>query len=215
MKIRLTYRQKEILDFIISYIRERGYSPTIREIMSGLSFASPRAVDYHLEKLEEARLIQRSSEKRGIRLFQQESENNQKTILIPLVGTAPCGGPLWAEQNIEDYYPISNKLIKHKKGTFILKAVGDSMNKEGIESGDLVLVDNQEQAQNGDNIVALLDDSATIKKFYKTDNHVVLKPNSTNPQHKPIILDSDFIIQGKIIDVIKNTDDSERLMPAV
>lgn len=210
MKSVITQKQKEILCFITKFIGETGYSPTIREIMTELGFASPRSVDYHLGILESNNLISRSSQKRGITVEDVLGKSgNYKTRLIPLLGAVSCGSPIWSEQNFEDYYPVSEKLLKNKDRVFLVRAIGDSMNLEGIDNGDFVLINAQDDANNGDIVVAMVNDGVTIKKFNKQGHHVILKPSSTNPQHKPIILDKDSRIQGKVVDVINNLDTPE------
>ena len=125
-----------------------------------------------------------------------------QTVNVPLVGTAACGNPILAEQNIEGYLPVSTSLAKPGSRYFLLRADGDSMNKAGIKNDDLVLVKQQAIANDGDKVVALIDDKATIKEFYKLKGAVVLKPKSTNQEHQPIILTEDFQIQGVVKAVI-------------
>lgn len=125
------------------------------------------------------------------------------TIEIPLVGSVSCGLPIFAQENIEAQIPVSTKLIRKSANYFILRAFGDSMNKKGINSGDLLLVKQQQVAENKDLVLALVDDDATVKEFINNGDTVVLKPHSTNPKHQPIILTTDFRIQGIIEKVIK------------
>lgn len=213
-RIRITYRQREIYDFIRTFIKEKGVAPTIQEIADNIGFKSKRAVTYHLKVLENLNIIKRDSSKRGIGIPQDISElKSEKTVLIPLVGRAPCGSPVWAEQNIEDYYPISQKIVEGKSGLFFVKAFGDSLNKAGVNEGDLILFQKQENAENGDIIAALINNEITIKIFQREGNFVFLQPNSNNPKHKPIILDSDFKIQGKMLHVMRGLNTTERLVP--
>jgi repressor LexA len=116
--------------------------------------------------------------------------------------TVSCGMPIFAEENIEAMIPVSNKLAKPNAKHFLLRASGDSMNKAGINNGDLVLVRQQQTAKNGDWVVALVDDGVTIKELSVSENAVLLKPRSTNKEHGPIILDRDFKVQGVVITVI-------------
>ncbi|MEE9349620.1 MAG: transcriptional repressor LexA [Flavobacteriaceae bacterium] len=127
---------------------------------------------------------------------------NIETVLIPLVGMASCGLPIFAEENIEAQVPISIKLIKKGHRYFLLRAKGDSMNNSGINDGDLVLIRQQNQAINGDRVVALINDEATIKEYHHTGELVVLKPKSNNKKYQPIILTDDFRIQGVVESVI-------------
>ena len=135
----------------------------------------------------------------------REDQNlaSNETVKIPLLGIVACGMPIFAEENIEAEIPVSVKLIKRSYKYFLLKAFGDSMNKKGINNGDIVLIRQQQVAENGDLILALIDNEATIKEYQNNGNTIVLKPNSTNPDHQPIILTSDFRIQGIVETVIQ------------
>ena len=126
----------------------------------------------------------------------------EQMINIPVLGNVACGFPFLAEQNIETEISISRKLIRKDKNYFILRASGNSMDKANIEDGDLVLIRQEQTAENGDNVVALIDDEATIKKFSNQGNIIVLKPQSSNKEHQPIILTRDFKIQGIVERVI-------------
>jgi repressor LexA len=120
------------------------------------------------------------------------------------VGSVACGIPILAEENIEAMIPVSKGLAKPGNRYFLLRAVGDSMNLAGIDDGDLVLVRQQPAAKNGDLVVALIDDAATIKEFYRAGDAVVLKPKSKNKRHQPIVLTEDFQVQGIVVKTIKN-----------
>lgn len=130
--------------------------------------------------------------------------SNAQTVKIPLLGNVSCGTPIFAEENIEAHIPVSTELIKSSNKYFILRATGDSMNEKGINDGDMVLIRQQQFANNHDLVVALIDDEATIKEFHKKQNIIVLKPRSTYKKHQPIILTSDFRIQGIVETVIPN-----------
>ena len=127
---------------------------------------------------------------------------NAQTIKLPLIGNIACGTPILAVENIEAEIPVSIDLIKGSSKHFLLKAVGNSMNKAGINDGDFVLVKQQNTAENGNIVVALIDDEATIKELHKTREAILLKPHSTEPEHKPIILNRGFKIQGIVITTI-------------
>lgn len=127
---------------------------------------------------------------------------NAHTIKIPLLGTVACGTPIFAEENIEAFIPVSDKFIKPSNRYFILRASGDSMDEVGINDGDLVLIRQQNTAFEGDNVVALIDNEATIKEFHYGNNMIILKPRSKNSKHQPIVLTSDFWIQGVVETVI-------------
>lgn len=182
-----------------------GRTPSVRNIQDELGYKSPRSVSLILERLIQLGIIDKDNEGR-IRLAKfdiyDEGIENARTINIPLVGTVACGLPIFAEENIEAEIPVSTKLINITNKYFLLKAQGDSMNLSGINDGDLVLIKQQFSAEDGNQVVALIDDEATIKVFQRKDDIIVLKPNSTNKIHQPIILTSDFRIQGIVVTVI-------------
>ncbi len=126
----------------------------------------------------------------------------EHTVKIPLLGTIACGIPIFTEENIEAQIPVSVKLAKPGNRYFLLRASGDSMDKKGISDGDLVLIRHQTSADNGQDVVALIDNEATIKEFYNYGDKIILKPKSTNNIHQPIILTSDFKTQGVVVAVI-------------
>ncbi len=128
--------------------------------------------------------------------------NNEETINIPLIGNVACGLPIFADENIEAQVPISIKLMKKGFRYFLLRAKGDSMNDAGIDDGDLVLIRQQQQANNGDHVVALINDEATIKEYHHNGQLVVLKPKSKSTKYQPIILTNNFLIQGVVESVI-------------
>ena len=136
------------------------------------------------------------------KIVEEDSILNAHTVKIPLLGTVACGTPIFAEENIEAFIPISDKFIKPSNRYFILRASGDSMDEVGIDDGDLVLIKQQNTARDGDNVVALIDDEATIKEFHYGNNMIILKPRSKNSKHQPIVLTSDFKIQGIVETVI-------------
>tara|TARA_R110001592_G_scaffold88299_10_gene260065 strand:+ start:1960 stop:2589 length:630 start_codon:yes stop_codon:yes gene_type:complete len=134
--------------------------------------------------------------------FEQDELFNAQTSKIPILGNVACGAPIFAKENIEDYISVSNNLIKQSNSYFILRASGESMNEAGINDGDLVLIRQQQTANNKDLVVALVDDEATIKEFNKSGNTIVLKPKSNRSKYQPIILTNDFRIQGIVETVI-------------
>jgi len=134
--------------------------------------------------------------------FNEDSVTNASTVKIPLLGTVACGIPIFAEENIEAFIPVSDKFLKPTNRYYILRASGDSMNDVGIDDGTLVLIRQQQTAQNGDNVVALIDNEATIKEFHYCNDMIILKPRSKNGKHQPIVLTSDFRIQGIVERVI-------------
>ena len=126
-----------------------------------------------------------------------------KTVKIPVLGNVSCGSPFFAEENIETYIPVSDRFMKTSYNYFILRASGDSMDDAGINDGDLVLIRQQQTAYNGDRVVALIDNEATIKEFYHKGNMVILRPRSKNSKHQPIILTEDFRIQGVVEQIMQ------------
>lgn len=137
-----------------------------------------------------------------------DSEDNkienysENTVMIPVVGEITCGIPILAVENIETEIPVSVDLVKGSNKYFLLRAIGNSMNLAGINDGDLVLIKQQNTAENGNRVVALIDDEATIKEFHRSDQAIILKPRSTENKHKPIILTQEFKILGVVIATI-------------
>ncbi len=132
----------------------------------------------------------------------EDNTNDGDVTKVPVVGKVSCGMPIYAEENIATYISVSKKIAQPNNSYFILYAEGDSMNLAGINSGDMVLIKQQPSANNGDLVVALIDDEATIKEFHKKNNMIILKPKSDNKKHQPIILTENFRIQGVVADVI-------------
>lgn len=202
MKIQLTDTEIKALKQIRNSIMQYGKPPSIRELMKRLGYSSPRSVSYIFEKLEGKNIIKRSGRDLKIIADFEGDDSRVNTVDVPIVGEVACGTPLLAEQNILDTIPVSIKLAKPLHKYFILKAKGDSMNKKGINPGDLILVRQQQTAKNGDLVVALINDEATVKEYRILDGAVALVPCSTNPKHKPIIIQDDFIIQGVVQKVL-------------
>lgn len=205
VKSQLTIKELEAIRQIRNCLVHRGRVPSIRELMVKLGYKSPRSAQDIIEKLKKKGYLKRK--KSGtVQLIKDPDlgSTHAQTLDIPLIGTVACGSPILAEENIEAMIPVSTTLLKNPAKFFILRAVGDSMDLAGIEDGNLVLVRQQETAEDGDEVVALIDDSATIKEFHKTNEVIILKPKSSNPTHKPIILAEDFRIQGVVTNVIPN-----------
>lgn len=196
----LTPKDQAILTFLREYIRSNDESPTLEEIKTQFGYKSLTSVQRSIVSLEEAGYIRRTPQKRGIQLV----ETTETTVNIPIVGAAACGRPILAVENIQGYIATDTSLLRGGKDNyFYLTAQGDSMNMAGIDDGDLVLIKNQPTAENGEKVVALIDDSATIKILQRGDDYVALVPKSKNEIHKPIVLRENFSIQGKVIKVIK------------
>lgn len=206
----LTRKQLEFFERLLELRRREGIPPTVRELQHECGFRSPRSVLQFLIALEEAGYIQRARGARNIRVLetpQMEADAGRaRTVQVPLVGRVAAGSPILAEENIEGYVPIELRLARPPHRYFLLHVVGNSMNRAGIRDGDLALVRQQNTAQPGDRVVALIDDSATIKEFHRTEDALVLKPRSSEAEHRPIILTTDFLVQGVVVAAIPGWD---------
>ncbi len=208
MKNDLTERQQEILDFIQSSTNENGYPPTYREIGKHFNIASTFGVKRHIDALvKKGFLSNESKTSRTITLVENalnKSRHNLDNILgIPIVGRVAAGQPILAVENIEGNFLVDASLLNRKDDCFGLKVSGDSMINAGIFEGDLVIVSPQKHAANGDIVVALLQDEATMKRFIARDNKIYLKPE--NDKYTPIEIEhrEDFSIIGKVIGVFR------------
>lgn len=197
----ITSKQQEILDYMKQVIIDRGYPPSVREIGEAVKLKSTSSVFSHLERLELNGYIRRDPSKpRAIEICDDSFQAvRTETASIPIVGTVAAGQPILAEQNIENYFPIPLDRVP-RGDAFILKVKGESMINIGIMNGDCVLVESCNEAKNGDLVVALIDDSATVKTFYKENGHIRLQPE--NDTMDPIIVD-DCTILGKVFGVYR------------
>ncbi|MFA5232519.1 MAG: transcriptional repressor LexA [Candidatus Paceibacterota bacterium] len=194
-------KDKKAFALIRSRIINYGKAPSLREINEVTGGKSPRSASLIVGRLVKAGLII----KRGREIILAntiQSTNSVNTVDVPLVGSISCGAPIFAEENIETHIPISTALAKKGSTYFLLRAAGDSMNLAGINSGDLLLIRQQQTANNGDKVVALINDEATVKILERTNNAVILRPKSTNKTHKPIILTNNCILQGVVVTVL-------------
>ena len=195
----LSAKELAALRHIRNRIAHGGQAPSIRELQSHLGYRSPRSAAEILERLADLGHVRRRADgKLQFLRDTPEAALQARTVDVPLVGSAPCGAPLLAEQNIEAMIPVSVGLARTPGKYFLLRANGDSMNLAGIEDGDLVLVRQQATAESGDRVVALIDDEATIKEIRFTNDAVALMPRSRIKTHKPIYLTTDFQIQGVV-----------------
>ena len=194
---KISKKQEEILNFIKAEILKKGYPPAVREICEAVHLKSTSSVHSHLETLEKNGYIRRDPTKpRAIEIMDDEfSLTRRETVNVPIVGTVAAGVPLLARQNIENYFPIPSEFMPNTQ-SFMLRVKGDSMVNIGINSGDMVLVEQRSDARNGDVVVALVGDSATVKTFYKENGHFRLQPE--NDTMEPIILDEVEVL-GKVI----------------
>ncbi len=198
---KITTKQSEILEYIKKEILERGYPPAVREICEAVHLKSTSSVHSHLETLEKNGYIRRDPTKpRAIEIMDDSFQMvRHEMASIPIVGTVAAGQPILAEQNIEGYFPLPVEMAPNAE-SFVLKVKGDSMINVGIYSGDSIFVERCNTARNGDTVVALVDDSATVKTFYKENGHYRLQPENDNMD--PIIVDQVEIL-GKVYGVFR------------
>ena len=194
---KITPKQQEILDYIKSQILNKGYPPAVREICEAVHLKSTSSVHSHLESLEKNGYIKRDPTKpRAIEIVDDSFNLSRREIInIPVIGTVTAGQPILATENIEGYFPLLSEDIPRGE-SFMLKVKGESMINVGIYDGDQIIVRRQPTAENGDIVVALIDDSATVKTYYKEDGHFRLQPE--NVTMDPIIV-PDLKILGKVI----------------
>lgn len=193
---RISAKQQEILEYIKSEIIHRGYPPAVREICEAVHLKSTSSVHSHLETLEKNGYIRRDPTKpRAIEIIDDDFNLARREIInVPLIGQIAAGEPIFAEQNIEGYFPILPENMPSGEA-FMLKVRGESMINVGIYDGDQILVKKQNTANNGDLVVALVEDSATVKTFYKEEGHYRLQPE--NDTMEPIIVEQVEIL-GKV-----------------
>ena len=198
---KITKKQQEILDYIKDEILKRGYPPAVREICEAVQLKSTSSVHSHLETLEKNGYIKRDPTKpRAIEICDDNFQMvRTEMVSLPVIGSVAAGAPILAEENIESYFQVPADMVPTGE-SFVLKVKGDSMVNAGIYSGDQIFVHSCSTAQNGDTIVALIDDSATVKTFYKEDGHIRLQPE--NDYMDPIIVD-DCQILGKVFGVFR------------
>ena len=198
---KISDKQREILEYIKHEILQRGYPPAVREICEAVHLKSTSSVHSHLETLEKNGYIRRDPTKpRAIEILDDEFNLTRREVVnVPMIGQVAAGEPILAEQNIVDYFPIPVEYMPNSE-SFMLKVKGESMINAGILNGDTVLVQRQSTAQNGEMVVALVHDSATVKTFYKEDGHYRLQPE--NDTMSPIIVD-DCEILGKVFGVLR------------
>jgi repressor LexA len=212
---KLSKRQQSIYEYICSYTKDHGYPPSVREIGSAVGLASPSTVHMHLKALEEKGYIKRDSKKprtievvpeesaasdHGTKLVDVHEDVDKNVIQLPLVGRVAAGLPILAEQNVEEVLTLPTSIVGDAS-SFILRVRGQSMINAGIFDGDYIVVKEEHEAHNGEIVVALIDDSATVKTFYKEDGHVRLQPE--NDAMEPIYADNPTIL-GRVTALIRS-----------
>lgn len=203
----LTDKQEKVLGWIKESVNLTGQAPTVRELQLKLGCSAPMGVVSHLNALEAKGYIRRTPGiARGIVVVADEKgKPAEDMIRVPLVGSVACGMPIWAEELIEDFIPLSTKLVRQTQDVFMLKAKGDSMNLAGIDEGDYIVFKKQSTALPGDKVVVLIGTEATVKRVKFEKDRVIFEPVSSNKEHKPLVpKPGTFMIQGKVIGVVKN-----------
>jgi len=202
MRKEISSRQRQILQFILQHIEARGYPPTVREIGEAVNLSSSSTVHAHLRALEDAGLIKRDAVlTRAIKLLpgMMPKPKAPKVVSIPVVGRVAAGKPILAVEDFEEVFPLPQEFLGGTDG-FMLRVHGDSMIEDGIHEGDLVIVRRQENADNGDTVVAMMDGEATVKRFYLEGSRIRLQP--ANSAMSPIIVDNCHII-GKVVGLVR------------
>ncbi len=212
MKKPLNEKQQRILNFVDAQVMEKGYPPSVREICAAVGFKSTSTVHSYLEKLEQNGLIQKDPTKpRALKIISKNQVDMSKVkenyifgkelVNVPIVGKVTAGQPILAVENIDDTFPLPSDFVQSSSTAFMLRVSGDSMIEAGIFDNDLVLVKQQPTANNGDIVVALIGDEATVKTFYKEDDYVRLQPE--NQFLEPIIVKDNLSILGKVTGVFR------------
>ncbi|TMW73302.1 transcriptional repressor LexA [Alteribacter natronophilus] len=204
---KLSRRQQDILDYIKDEVKKKGYPPSVREIGEAVGLASSSTVHGHLSRLEKKGLIRRDPTKpRAIEVTGLEEESavpqisESPSVYVPVIGKVTAGSPITAIENIEEYIPLPSRMVQDEK-SFILEIQGDSMIEAGIFDGDMVVVRQQQSADNGDIVVAMTEeDEATVKRFFREKDHIRLQPE--NESLDPILL-TNVSILGKVVGVFR------------
>ena len=201
----ITERQKELLQFIVKQVRDYSLPPSISEMATFLKVKSKNAVAKLLNALEADGYIRTSGKARGIEILNSLGDSLQKGLIrVPLIGSVQAGSPHLAEEHVEEWINLPSSLIKGRRDVFLLKVRGDSMINAGMFEGDLVIVRPTKDVKNNDIVVALLHDEATVKRFIQIKNRAYLK--AENPDYKNIYPKEEWMIQGKVVGVIRNLE---------
>ncbi|KZL91146.1 transcriptional repressor LexA [Clostridium magnum] len=193
-------KQVEVYEFIKNQIKEKGYPPSVREICAAVGLKSTSTVHGHLERLEKKGLIRRDPTKPRTIEVVENSLNRKEMINVPILGTITAGLPILAVENIEDTFPLPVNYIKSNKDLFILKVSGESMVEAGILDGDFSIIEKSNSANNGEIVVALIDNEATLKRFFKEKDHIRLQPENKNMS--PIIVPECQVI-GRLVGIYR------------
>ena len=205
----LTEKQKKVLAFIEQFAQENGYPPSVREIGTAVGLTSTATVHGYLERLEKKGYLDRAALKtRAMRVVNPEKETevqtktteDEKYMEVPIVGCVAAGMPILAQEQVEGYLPLSFDFAKNKE-LFVLRVKGESMINVGIYDGDLIIVSRQPDAKNGDTLVALIEEEATVKTFYREKDHIRLQPE--NDTMEPILV-KEAAILGKVVGLFRN-----------
>jgi repressor LexA len=203
MELSLTKRQQEIFDFIKKYSAKYGYPPTVRDIGKAVGLASSSTVHAHLANLEKVGLLRRDPSKpRAIELLDKATDAVKQIVKpngLPLLGQVAAGAPMLAEENVEDYVPVP-ELVGGEEGEFVLRIKGESMKDIGMLPGDLVVVRQQDTAVDGDVVVALVGEEATVKRFFREPDHIRLQPE--NSAMEPI-RSKEVRVLGKVVGLLR------------
>ncbi|MDO5040411.1 transcriptional repressor LexA [Clostridium sp.] len=194
-------KQSQIYEFLKNYTENKGYPPSVREICEAVSLKSTSTVHGHLKRLEKKGLIKRDPTKPRALEIIEFLQPKREMINIPIVGNITAGTPILATENIEDTFTLPLDFIKHNNELFMLRVSGNSMINAGINDGDLAIIEKTQHASNGDIVVALIDDSSTIKRFFKENDHIRLQPE--NDAMLPMIVD-DCKILGKLVGIFRS-----------
>lgn len=201
----LTKRQEAILQYIMEYVRDEGYPPSIREIGAAFKIGSLRGVTVHLDALERKGYISRANTPRSIRIVHPSYQGSDQVAMLPLVGSIAAGTPIHAQEHVEDMIPVPLNMVRNCEGAYLLRVRGDSMIGDGIMPRDLVIIKPQKTANQGDLVAVLLEDEATVKRFHRDKDGVRLL--ASNPNYDPIPVNTDnSAVLGRVVGLIRDYD---------
>lgn len=199
----LTQKQQQILQFVLDYIQAEGYPPSIREIGKHFNIGSLRGVTVHLDALARKGYISRSNTPRSIKIVHPSMKTSSRSIMLPLYGSIAAGDPIYAQDHVEDMFPVPSEMVRNIERAFLLRVKGDSMVGEGIMPRDLVVIKPQQAANHGDLVAVLLGDEATVKRLNMDRSGVKLMPS--NPAYEPIeVKREDARVIGKVVGLIRD-----------